>query len=89
MVKKIWKTLWDILVFVAYLKFYIFCLITGSIVFLLVIVVLSQHGGDPEAIESIGNAIPILMYIMVFFVGVIMIDKFFKIIYTQKNGGSM
>lgn len=73
--KEYGKICWEFLAFIAYLKFYIFCLAMGGVVLVLSVFVLAEHGGN---YETIANKIPTVMYWMTFWVLIIMIDKFVK-----------
>ena len=73
--KRFGKVCWEFLTFIAYLKFYLFCLMTGALVLVLSIFVLSEHGGEYESIAKVAL---LAIYWMSFWVGIIMIDKFIK-----------
>jgi hypothetical protein len=71
-VKEFFSNAWDLLVFIAYLKFYIMCLCGFLITLVLAAFVISEAGGD---VGELAPAIKWAGYIGVFYVAIIMIDK--------------
>lgn len=73
--KKFFIGCWEILVLLAYAKFYIFCLTTMGIVLMLSVFVLEAHGADVTVLAA---SIKPAMYSGISFVCIILLDKIFK-----------
>lgn len=69
------KFLWNILVLFAYAKFYIFCLVIGSIVITIATFIFAEYGVDVSTIQQLG---PKLITAATVYCGIILLDKAIK-----------
>lgn len=72
-IKKWFSIFWEVVVVIAYIKFYLMCLVTFTLVLVLSIFVISEAGGD---VTRLGDASRYAVLIAFFWVVIITIDKF-------------
>ncbi len=73
--KQIFSAMWQFLVYLAYAKFYIFCLTIGGMVLFLTVFVFEEHGIDSSVILK---SIKPMMYSVLSYITIILIDKIWK-----------
>lgn len=72
-IKRFFIALWEILVIIAYVKFYIMCLVTFAIVLVMAIYIIDSVGGD---VEPIARTAPTTFWFAFGWVCILVINKF-------------